>query len=349
MRHRFLASIGILAVVIAVVSLAAVPVAGQAPTAAANKAKPWTAPRTPDGHPDLQGGWNYATITPLERPSELAGKEVFNDEEAAEFEKRTNAARNVDLNRNTTARGVVNGTAETQDLASAYNEFWWDRGTKVVGTKRTSLVVDPPDGRIPPLTPEAQKREAATAAARQRPAEGPEDRPPSERCIHNQRAGPPIGPAGYNNNIQLFQTPGYVAILNEQIHDARIIPMDGRPHLVQSVRQWLGDSRGRWEGNTLVVDTINFNGKVNFRGSGANLHVVERFTRVDADTLLYEYTVNDPESFTRPWAAQLPMAKSQDLMYEYACHEGNYGMFGSLSGARAVEKAAQEAAKKGSN
>jgi hypothetical protein len=337
MKNRFLLSA-------ALVAFMSIPIAAQAPKAPAPASKAWKPARTVDGQPDLQGIWNYSTITPVERPRELADKAFFTAEEAAQFEKRSMVTRNVDLNRETTvtARGVINGTEETEDLAAAYNEFWWDRGTKVVGSRRTSLVVDPPDGRIPALTPQAQKRTAAIALANQRLAEGPEDRPLSERCIVRPNSGPPMLPGGYNNNFLLVQTPGYVMIFNEQIHDARIIPMDGRPHLPKNVRQWMGDSRGRWDGNTLVVDTTNFTGKTNFRGSGENMHLVERFTRVDAGTLLYEFTVNDPESFTKPWTAQIPMSKTDEPIYEYACHEGNYSMFTTLNGARSLEKGSRE-------
>jgi len=346
MKNRFLASTVVLTVVIALVALVSIPVAAQAPKASA---KAWNPPRTANGKPDLQGIWNYSTLTPMERPRELAGKIFFSVEEAAEYEKRAIQNRNVDLNRETkpTAR-VINGTVETEDLASAYNEFWWDRGTKVVKTRRTSLVIDPPDGKIPALTPQAQKRMAALEEPNQRLAEGPEDRPLSERCIVRPNSGPPMTPTGYNNNFQLIQVPGYVVIFNEQIHDARIIPTDGRPHLPQNMRLWMGDSRGHWEGDTLVVDTTNFTGKTNFRGSGENMHLVERFTRTDPDTLLYEFTVDDPQSFTRRWTAQIPMTMSRDPIYEYACHEGNYSMFTTLSSARALEKSAEEAAKKGS-
>jgi len=347
MKRRFFASTAVVAAVIALALLASIPAAAQAPKAAA---KAWNPPRTAQGQPDLQGMWNYSTLTPLERPPEFAGKAVLSEEEAAEFEKRTLQRSNVDLNRQTTAtaRGVINGTVETEDLASAYNEFWWDRGTKVVGTRRTSLIVDPPDGRIPPLRPEAQKRMAATAETNQRLAQGPEDRPLSERCIVRPNSGPPMTPTGYNNNFQLIQIPGYVLIFNEQIHDARVIPMDGRPHLPQNIRQWMGDSRGRWDGNTLVVDTTNFTSKTTFRGSGENMHLVERFTRTGPDTLLYQFTVEDPQSFTKPWTAEIPMTRSQDLIYEYACHEGNYSMFTTLSSARALEKSLEETARKGS-
>jgi len=342
MSHRLLASLGARAVVIATLSLAPVGVEGQAPSsaakgpkAAAAKTKTWTLPRTPDGRPDLQGVWSFATITPMERPSELAGKQVLTDEEAAEFEQQAFLRNNADRR---------DGGAAA-DVSRAYNNFWFDRGTKVIGTKRTSLVVDPPEGRIPPLTPEGQKRVDALAAARQRPAHGPEDRGVGERCLMGFNSGPPMVPGGYNQNVQLLQIPGYVVILNEMVHNARIVPLDGRPH--GAVRQWVGDSRGRWEGDTLVVDTTSFYDTTAFRGSSRNLHLVERFTRVDAGTIHYEFTVDDPTTWTRPWTAAIPMTKTQDQIYEYSCHEGNYGMLGLLEGARAEEKAA--AAKKGSN
>ena len=338
MKYRFL----ILATVTAFVSLAPSSVSGQAPAGTARtkgKAKaaaPWTPPRTPWGEPELQGTWDFATITPLERPKDLAGKEVLTAEEAAEFERRTLQQRNPDRR---------DGGAQA-DVGRAYNEFWWDYGSKVVGTKRTSLVVDPPDGRVPPLTPEGQKRADARSAVRQRPAAGPEDRNLWERCIMGGNAGPPMVPGPYNNIVQVFQTPGYVVILNEMINDARIVPLDGRPHLPPNIRQWRGDSRGRWEGNTLVVDTTNFGEETNFRGASAALHLVERFTRVAPDTLLYEFTVDDPRTWTRSWSAAIPMTKTEDQVFEYACHEGNYGMFNILAGARTEEKAAEDAGKK---
>ncbi len=347
MSHRVLPSLGALVAVIAVVSLAPVPAAAQAQTAAADAATP---PRTPDGRPDLQGIWSFATITPLERPDELAGQAFLTDEDAAAIEERQAQRRLLDpLPR----PGVGGG-------GGAYNQAWYDPGTKVVETKRTSLIVDPPDGRLPPLTPETQQRAASAEAQRladarrgRVPAVSWEDLRPGDRCIQHAKAGPPIDPGAYNNNIQLLQTLGYVAILNEQIHDTRIVPLDGRPHLAQQIRQWMGDSRGRWEGQTLVIETTNFNGKHAQVGrpvlsSGEQLSLIERFTRVDAETLLYEYTVTDPVTWVKPWSVQLPMKKNQDLMYEYACHEGNYSMSVRLSGARAMEKAAAEAAKTGS-
>ena len=284
--------------------------------------------RTPWGDPDLQGLWTNATITPFERPGTMSGKPVLTEQEAAEFERATLQARDAD-NR-------AGGTAA--DLGRAYNQFWYDRGTKVVATRRTSLVVDPPDGRVPSLTPSAQQRADARIAARQRsPADGPEDRSLAERCILWPTAGPPMIPGGYNNNYQILQTPGYVVILIEMIHDVRVIPLDGRPHAPSSIRQWMGDSRGRWDGNTLVVTTTNFTGKTNFRGSSEHLRLVERFTRVDRDTIDYAFTIDDPEAFTKPWTAAIPMSKTEGPIFEYACHEGNYGMTNLLSGARAEE------------
>ena len=335
MSDRSLPSMAVLALVIAVVSLAQGPVAGQAPTGAAPT---WTPARTPWGEPDLQGVWDFRTITPMERPSELAERQVLTDEEAVNFEEKENRRQNRDLidpskgGLNYPPGGVV-----------PYNEFWYDRGTTVIASKRTSLIVDPPDGRIPPLTPEGQKRADARAADGReeqlgRPrADGPEDLGVGVRCILGFNSGPPMVPSAYNNIVQLLQTPGYVVLVNEMIHNARIVPLDGRPH--GNIRQWVGDSRGRWEGNTLVVDTTNFLGQTSFTGSSANLHLVERFTRAGADTLLYEFTVEDPTTWTRPWTAAVPMTQTQDHLYEYACHEGNYGMFGILGGARADEKA----------
>jgi len=303
-------------------------------TAAA--AQSWKPPRTADGQPDLQGVWTNVTITPLERPADLAGKAFLTEQEAAEYEKRVVAANNVDRK----------DLPPEQDVNLAYNNAWYDRGTKVVGTRRTSLIVDPPDGRIPPLTPEAQKRQDdLRAAARGHQNDGPEGRSLAERCLLWPTAGPPMLPSFYNNNYQIVQAPGYVVIMVEMIHDARIIPLDGRGHLPQNVRQWMGDSRGHWEGNTLVVDTINFSDKTRFRGSGEKLHLTERFTRVDADTIRYEFTVDDPASFTKPWTAQIPMKKSEGSVFEYACHEGNYAMAGMLAGARADEKASEQTGK----
>jgi len=231
------------------------------------------------------------------------------------------------------------------DVGGAYNEFWWDRGTTVAlvgGKYRTSLIVDPPDGRVPALTAEAQERAAARAAERRaHPADGPEDRSLGERCLMFN-AGPPMLPGPYNNFMQVIQTRDHVVIYNEMIHDARVIPLDGRPHAAAPARFWLGDSRGRWDGQTLVVDTSNFTDKTNVRGSGPNLHLTERFTRTDAGTLLYEFRVDDPSSFVKPWSAALPMRKTADQLFEYACHEGNHALQGILRGARFEEKSGRQ-------
>ena len=297
--------------------------------------------RTSWGKPDLQGVWDFRTVTPLERPPELANKATLTAAEAAEFEKQA-SVRN-DRDRNVPAGNVGD-----------YNQFWYDRGTEVAGTRRTSLIIDPPDGRIPALTAEAQKKKEAVAAARRgvemdapTPGGWINDLGPGGlrvRCILGFSSGPPMTPSAYNNNVQIFQTPEHVVILNEMIHDARIVPLDGRPH--GTLRQWAGDSRGRWDGDTLVVDTINFHAPPLMTTSelSATMHLVEKFRRVDANTLMYEFTVEDPTTWTKPWTAQVPMRRSEDSMYEYACHEGNYGVYNILAGARAKE-AAEEASK----
>jgi hypothetical protein len=285
-------------------------------------------PRTVDGYADLQGIWTNSTLTPLERPLELGDKAFFTEQEAAEYVKRARERTNADRR---------NSDAEA-DLAIGYNDAWWDRGTTIVPTRRTSIIVDPPDGRIPALTPEAQRKAAARAEARVlRPADGPEDRTLADRCIVRANTGPPMLPAGYNNNYQIIQNAEQVVILIEMIHDARIIPLGKRPGLSKEIKQYLGDSRGRWEGNTLVVETTNFTDRTNFRGSGVNLRVIERFTRTAADTLLYQFTVDDPQSFTRPWSGEIPMKKVDGPVFEYACHEGNYSMENILSAARVEE------------
>ena len=341
MRNQFFACVGVPALLIAAVSLAPAPAAGQAPAVAAKTktaaaAKIGNPPRTPDGRPDLQGIWNYSALTPLERPRDLAGKEFFTEKEAADYEKNLLIKNN---------RDHRDGGAEA-DLARAYNDLWYDSGAHVVKTRRTSLIIDPPDGRIPAFTPEAQKREAARAEDRRKrgpePADSWEDRSLGERCLTR---GAPKLPSAYNNNVQIVQTPGHLALLQEMIHEARVIPLDGRPHIDKNIRQWLGDSVGHWEGDTLVVDTTNYPDKAIMApinccpGSGANLHVIERFRRVDAETIDYQYTVDDPTTYTKSWTVSIPMTKSTEPLYEYACHEGNYGMKNLLSGARAQEKA----------
>ncbi|MBZ5606803.1 MAG: hypothetical protein LAP38_00985 [Acidobacteriia bacterium] len=302
-----------------------VPCAG-AGQSAASAEKKWAPPRMADGHPDLQGIWNNVTLTPLERPRDLAGKQYFTREEAEAYQKRM----------------VERRDADPEAIASVADPVvWWERGTKVVSTLRTSLIVDPADGRVPALTPEAQKRmQEARAQTRMHPADGPEDRSLQERCLLSNSTGPPMLSGPYNNNIQIVQAPGVVMLVIEMIHDVRVVPMDGRPHLAASVRQWMGDPRGRWEGDTLVVDSTNFTEKTHFRGSDQNLHLVERFTRVDADTILYQFTVDDPTAFTRSWTGELSMHKASGAMYEFACHEGNVALPHMLSIARQAEQGA---------
>jgi hypothetical protein len=285
-----------------------------------------TLPRTPDGQPDFQGVWDTSTLTPLERPAEFAGKEFLTKQEAAEYEKRTLQEVNTDRR---------DGSNEA-DLRRNYNEFWRDRGTTVVPSRRTSLIVDPPDGRIPAFTPEWGKKRAAQAQA-QRQLRGPEDLALRIRCISR---GLPMVPTPNNNFFQIVQGAGYVVILQEMMYEARVIPLDGRPHAPQGVRRYMGDARGHWEGETLVIDTTNFIGKNDFLGADENLHLIERISRADANTLLYRFTVDDPTAFTKPWSGEIPMRKTQEGIFNYECHEGNYTMTDILAGARAQEKKA---------
>jgi len=289
----------------------------------------WTPPRTPDGQPDLEGVWTNSTLTPLERPAQFAGKAFLTEQEAADYVR--GLLRQVNSDRR-------DGGAQT-DVGRSYNEFWRDRGNDLVADRRTALIVDPPDGRVPPLTPAAQKRADESRIWMQEHAtDGPEGRSLTERCLSWTTSGPPMLPGPYNSETQIVQAPGYVVILSEMIHDARVIPLDGRPHVSPEIREWLGDSRGHWEGNTLVVDTTNFIGEYSFRGSDANMHLTERFTRVSPDVIQYEFTVDDPTAFTKSWTARIPFNKTSERVYEYACHEGNYAMTDILAGARAAEK-----------
>ena len=322
--------------VIALASLAPALASGQTQAqSTAHTASPWTPPRTPDGRPDLQGFWTTQTFTPLERPEHLAGKEFFTAEEAAALHQQF-TAEGVDPS----ARDAINlEDAETRENRlyqtnrdATYvhydNEIWLrTRVPKGLSSRRTSLITDPSDGKVPPRTPEAEHRAAAARAAR-RPRgafDGHEIRPLSERCIVWPHNGPPMLPTAYNDIHQIFQTPDHVVVFTELSNNSpRIIPLDRRPHISEKIRLFPGNSRGRWEGDTLVVETRNFTDKTRFRGSTEALHVVERFTRVDADTILYEFTVDDPTSWTSPWSAEIPMVKTEGPMFEYACHEGNY-------------------------
>ena len=339
MEHRVL--MGALAAVIAALATPFISpeiVRAQAKPAAkasgSSKGMPSTPPRTGDGHPDLQGMWSFSTATPFERPADLADKEFLTAVEAVEYAKKVVEARNKD----------TRGQNAQSDVEAAYNDFWWDQGTTMVGTRRTSLIIDPKTGRIPPLTPAGAKRAAESGAAWVGSPSGPEERSLGERCIMGFNAGPPMAPSAYNNNVHILQTRDHVALFNEMIHNARIIPLDPRPTLPQHVRQWAGSSRARWEGDTLVVVTANFRsegtGQVALRGSsGDQMRLTERFTRSGPDALLYEFTVDDPGTWVRPWTVQMPMSLSTEPIYEYACHEGNYGMMNMLAGARAKDRA----------
>jgi hypothetical protein len=330
------------AAVILFVSLAVNFAQGQtvpAKSATASTNKKWTAPRTADGQPDLQGVWANNNVTPLERPAALAGKPFLTNAEVAALKAKAadlfsgdgDAAFGDDVF-NAVIAGAKNFTSSDATTGN-YNQFWIaDRDFD----NRTSLIIDPPDGRLPPLTPEAQKRRPSLSLDRtQRGADGPEDRSLSERCI---TFGAPRIQAAYNSYFQIFQTRDSVAILMETIHDARIIPLDRRTHLGQNLRQWLGDSIGHWEGETLVVDTTNYSPKSDFRGSHENLHVVERFTRVSPNRIDYQIKIDDPTTWTKPWTVLIPLKLTHEQVYEYACHEANEGMAGILAGARAQEK-----------
>ena len=340
MSVRTPAFIGGLVFVVAAASMTPAPAAGQttAPAAKAtptSSAKAWTA-KTPDGQPDLQGVWTNATITPFERPTALGAKAVLSEEEAAELEKRATVQR----------QASDEAPARPGDVG-AYNQFWMDSGTKVLSTRQTSLVVDPPDGRVP-ATPAAERKRDDNLA---RTVDSYEYMSVWDRCITRGMPGA-MFPAGYNNAYQILQTPGYVVILHEMIHDARIIPIDGRPHVGSGVRLWNGDSRGRWEGNTLVVETSNFSNRGGVATSAATgrvkgipqteaLHVVERLTRVDANIISYEVTVTDPNIYTKPWTVKFPLSRDQGYqIYEYACHEGNHAVPNILSAGRAAERTA---------
>jgi hypothetical protein len=348
MNRRSLVSIGLFTLAVAVMISANV--VAQAPVASAAKAAPaanaapakaYTPPRTPDGQPDIQGFWTNSTYVPLERPEKVT-KEFYTPDEA-EAAIKAAAARE--------AEQTEPGT--NADVHYDFSQFGLDRSQSTISrSMRTSLVVDPPDGKIPPLNAEGQKRGAERAAARKAAGgqyDSVQNMPIGSRCIIMGGSGPPMMNAGYNANYQIVQGPGHVMILTEMIHDARIIPLDNRPQAPSGLRQWTGVSRGRWEGNTLVVETTNFNGKNAFRGASENMKVTERFTRVSADVIDYKFTVEDPATWDRTWTAEAPLAKTGGPIFEFACHETNYGVPNILAGARADEKLKAEQAKKGSN
>jgi hypothetical protein len=287
-----------------------------------------------DARPNLEGIWNSATATPLERPSELKGKAVFTPAEAVAWERQF-AQRNAEPSAAPAAKQRGTGT---------YNTFYREFGTRTVKTRRTSIVIEPPDGRIPPLTPGAAEIKRRRLE-RQASFENPEDLGLQDRCVTFLTAGPPLLPYSYNSNYQIIQTSESFVIHAEMIHDTRVVHLDGRPHLPAGVRLWGGDSIGRWEGNTLVVDTTNFNDAGGFYGDAGgnfgwdrNLHLIERFSLFDADTLLYQFEIDNPTAFTRPWKGELTMTRSSGHLYEFACHEGNYSLTNMLRGYRAAER-----------
>jgi len=300
--------------------------------------------RTAWGDPDLNGVWDFRTLTPFERPEDLADQEFFTEEEAAAYEA------------NRLAEFEVRDDQEPADIVGNYNQFWFDPGDQVSATNQTSLVIDPPSGRVPALVSAAQAKVDALREHR----EGIDPHAPTYggfvddlgggmfavRCILGFNSGPPMAPGGYNQNVQLFQTPNHVVLLNEMVHSSRVIPLDGRDHISDNVRQWMGDSRGHWEGNTLVVETTNFLRETSFRNgvTTSDLKLVEKFTRTDAGTLMYDVTVEDPNTWSRPWSYRIPMRANDMPIFEYACHEGNYGLENILAGAREKEAAMDAAA-----
>ena len=299
-------------------------------------------PRTAWGAPDLQGVYDFGTATPFQRPAELAGRAEFTDEEAAIQEQ---------INEAQFAEGV-----NTENLTPPnYNNFWFDNGSGILPTRQSSLIVDPPDGRLPAVTPQQERKAAAELAAGGLPArmsfggigvDGPEERGLGERCLLGFNSGPPVMPSAYNNYLQVFQTPDYVVILTEMVHEARIVPLDGREHLSRRIPQWLGDGRGHWDGDTLVIETENFRPDRGMSMGGSavgpsdRMQLTERLTRVDAGTLLYEYTYDDAEVYTSTFSVSIPLRRTDNAVFEYACHEGNYGLMNILVGARAEEAAA---------
>jgi hypothetical protein len=308
-------------------------------TPKAPKAKSWSMPRTPDGHPDLQGIWTNATLTPMERPAQFAGKATISEAEATAYETSDLKTNDIDDPEAPLLARAGSGSGPT--AVGGYNNLFIDRGTqlaRVDGVKRTALVIDPADGKIPMAATARQGRGGALAGYGGDRYNSVKDRPLAERCLvgFGSTSGPPMLPVLYNNTYQIVQTPDYVMILVEMVHDVRIVRMN-QQHAPPSVRRWFGDSVGHWDGDTLVVDTTNFNGQTRFRGAGENLHVIERFKRMDANTVLYRATVEDPTIFSKPWTLEYPFNATEGPVYEYACHEGNYAMPDILGGARRLE------------
>ena len=320
MKQRRIVTLGVLAAIVAVAALA--------PPATAQDG-----PRTAWGAPDVQGVWDFRTITPLQRPERYGDREFLTQEEAATLEQGA-------VDRDEELLLAAARKTEAGGNVGAYNNFWMDRGTRTIETRRTSLIVDPPNGRMPEMSEAGQARAAERREYRaEHPADSWLDRSTFDRCILGFNTGPPMTPGGYNQNMQVFQTENAVVILNEMVHDSRIVPIDDAPRT--GIESWTGESRGHWEGDTLVIETDNFTDKTRWRGSSEKMTLVERLTRQDDDTLVYTFTVTDPDTWVQPWTAEIPMRRGDQPLYEYACHEGNYSMEGILSGARADERAEQ--------
>jgi hypothetical protein len=339
MRRHVLSS---LIALVAVVSLAST-LAAQAQVAAkpAPAAKAWTMPRTPDGKPDLQGVYSNATTIPVARPANLGAKEFYTDD--ADKAASAAAGRGGAGRGGAAARPAAAADPEGNGLAVHYDTSQFGLGgptVKRAASLRTSIITGP-EGRVPALTPEAAKRGADRRAFQQEHQwDSAQTRPLAERCITWGFEGPPMMPVGYNSTLQIVQGQGFVSIVQEMIHDTRVIPTDGRPHAPAEIKQWMGDSRGHWEGDTLVVETVNYNPLVTIQGGIVSdaAKVTERFTRIDADTITYQFTVDDPKTWVKPFSGEYNMVHIDGSVYEYACHEGNYGMANNLSGARATEK-----------
>ena len=287
---------------------------------------------TPYGDPDIQGIFTFRTLTPLNRPEALTGKESLTAKEAAAFEAAERTRLNRDLFNPETGAPSAGYQSRAEGGVLSYNEFWYERGVELTQDRRTSLVVDPSTGRVPYTDAYRERSQIRRLNLRNGFANSYHDRSLSDRCLMGFNSGPPMVSGSYNNNAQIFQAPGYVVIVNEMVHNARIIPLNERPH--GELRQFAGDSRGRWEGATLVVETTNFLRETSLGGSTADTHLIERFRRLDGDTVIYEFTVEDTSSYTQPWTAMMPLRRTDDPLYEYACHEGNIGMHGIMAGAR---------------
>ena len=334
MSRQYLVAVSI---VVAVLALTPALAAGQATTA--------DSPRTEWGDPALHGIWDFRSITPLQRPEQHADREFLTEEEAAGLEQAT-VDRELELLLRPAQRTRAGASVDRGENGAlgAYNDFWLDRGTTTVSDRRTSLIVDPPNGRMPPLTEQGQRRRDERAAyRREHPADSWEDRGLNDRCMFT--TGLPMVPSAYNNNVHVFQTPDHVAMLVEMTHTVRIVPLDGRPRPDRPIRQFVGESRGHWEGDTLVVESMHFNRLTGLRGSTPDARLVERFTRTGPDAIQYEFTIEDPATWTNPWTAQVELQRTEEPLYEYACHEGNYSMEGILAGARADDREAAQSAR----